>query len=252
MCTTDGETESDAPRRLVMKRFLLSTRGCLAALVVILGLAATASSAAASPVLQVLQGTTSIAKGSTFPFPSTPTGTAVSVLFTVKNNGNANLVINNPTSLVSGSGFSEIFNATTPVVPGGTTVFRVRLQSGVPGTYTGTVSISSNDPVNPTFTYNVVGTVTGPVLSVGGVSNRSTYTFPNTPVGVPTSVLFTIYNTGTANLDISNPSTLVSRAFAEIANPTTPILPGGNTAFRGRLQNSVASTYNATVTIDSD
>ncbi len=235
-----------------MKRFLLSTRGCLAALVVILGLAATASSAAASPVLQVLQGTTSIAKGSTFPFPSTPTGTPVSVLFTIKNNGNANLVINNPTSLVSGSGFSEIFNATTPVVPGGTTVFRVRLQSGVPGTYTGTVSISSNDPVNPTFTYNVVGTVTGPVLSVGGVSNGSTYTFPNTPVGVPTSVLFTIYNTGTANLDISNPSTLVSGAFAEIANPTTPILPGGNTAFRVRLQNSVAGTYNGTVTIDSD
>jgi Immunoglobulin I-set domain/Protein of unknown function (DUF1573) len=235
-----------------MNRFL-STRCCLATLLVVLGFALTASSAAAAPVLQVLQAGTPIAKGSTVTYPSTPTGTPVSILFTIQNNGNANLVINNPTTLVSGSAFFEIVNPTTPISPGGNTVFRVRLQSGAPGTYNGTVTISSNDPVNPSFSFNLVGTVTGPVLSVGGVSNGSTVTFPNTPVGTPTSKLFTIYNNGTANLTLSNPTTLVSGSgFSEIVNPTTPIAPGGNTVFRVRLQSGTAGTYNGTVTIDSN
>src|SRR5260370_1375742 len=236
MCTTDGETESDALRRLVMKRFLLSTRGCLAALVVILGLAATASSAAASPVLQVLQGTTSIARGSTFPFPSTPTGTPVSVLFTIKNNGNANLVINNPTTLVSGSGFYEIFNATTPVAPGGTTVFRVRLQSGAAGTYNGTVTIDSDDPVTPVFTFYLVGTVTAaPVVSAPTPASQS--------VLVGTSVSISVTASGQA------PFTYAWTYSTDNVNFGPPLNNGDR---GGRISGALSATLQIATTTTSD
>ncbi|HEY6323987.1 MAG TPA: choice-of-anchor D domain-containing protein [Thermoanaerobaculia bacterium] len=227
--------------------------------VVLLALLAAAQPAVAAPVLSVQQGATAIAKGSTYTFPATtPVGTSISVLFTISNTGNANLTLGNASSLVSGGAFSEIVTPTTPVASGGNTVFRVRLLSGTPGTFSGTVSIASNDPVNPTFTFTVKGTVTGPSISVqqGGtqIANGSTYTFPAaTPVGVSTSVLFTISNTGSAPLDLGNAGTLVSGgAFSEIATPATPVAAGGNAVFRVRLLSGTAGTFTGTVSIASD
>ncbi len=214
----------------------------------------------AAPVLSVAQGSTAVAKGSTYTFPSTtPVGTPTSVLFTINNTGNASLNLTNASSLVSGTAFFEIATPTTPVAAGGSTSVRVRLQSGIPGTFTGTVSIASNDPVNPTFTFTIQGTVTGPVISVQQgstqVAKGSTYVFPSsTPIGIPVSVLFTISNTGTAALNLSNATTLVSgnAAFSEIATPTTPVAAGGSTTFRVRLQGGSAGTFSGTVTISSD
>jgi Protein of unknown function (DUF1573) len=203
-------------------------------------------------------GVSGVAKGSNYTFPSTPAGTPTSVLFTITNTGNANLNLSNPTTLVTGSAFYEIANPTTPVAPGGSTTFRVRLQSGAPGTYSGTVSIASDDPVTPTFTFTVSGTVTGAVIGVQALSatvaKGSTFTFPySTPAGTPTSVLFTITNTGSVNLNLSNATTLVSgAAFSEIATPTTPVAPGGSTTFRVRLLSNTPGIYSGTVSISSD
>ncbi|HEY6321160.1 MAG TPA: choice-of-anchor D domain-containing protein, partial [Thermoanaerobaculia bacterium] len=225
----------------------------------LLALLVSAQRAVAGPVLSVQQGTTAIAKSSTYTLPlTTPVGTPVSVLFTISNTGNANLTLGNASTLVSSGAFSEIATPTTPVAAGGNTTFRVRLQSGTAGTFTGTVSIASNDPVNPTFTFTVQGTVTGPSISVqqGGtqIGKGSAYTFPaSTPVGVSTSVLFTISNTGSAPLNIGNASTLVSGgAFSEIATPATPVAAGGNTTFRVRLLSNTAGTFTGTVSIASD
>jgi hypothetical protein len=198
-------------------------------------------------------GVSGVAKGSTYTFPSTPAGTATSVLFTITNTGSANLNLGNPTTLVSGGAFSEIYTPSTPVAPGGNTVFRVRLFSATAGTFSGTVSIASDDPVTPTFAFTVTGTVTGPVIGVTGVAQGSTYTFPSTPAGTPTSVLFTITNSGSVNLNLGNPTTLVSGgAFSEIYTPSTPVAPGGSTVFRVRLFSATAGTFSGTVSIASD
>lgn len=116
------------------------------------------------PVIGVTVAATNaaVAPNSTYTFPATtPVNTPASVLFTITNTGNANLVLDNPSSLVSGSAFFEIGTPpTSPITPGSSTSVRVRLLSSTAGTFTGTVSIQSSDPVNPTFTFTVKGTVT--------------------------------------------------------------------------------------------
>jgi hypothetical protein len=214
----------------------------------------------AAPVISVQAGSTQVAKGSTYVFPNTTTNTPVSVLFTITNSGTASLNISNPSSLVTGP-FAEIGAPTTPVAAnGGTTTFRIRLDLPTAGTYTSTVSISSDDPVNPTYSFTIQGTVTpgaAPVISVQAgstqVAKGSTYIFPSTQVNTPVSVLFTITNSGTAILNISNPSSLVTGPFAEIGAPTTPVAAnGGTTTFRIRLELPTAGTYTSTVSISTD
>lgn len=93
-------------------------------------------------------------------FPSTTPGAPVSRAFTIYNDGDATLTISNPSSLVSGAGFSLIVVPPASIAAGSSGVFRVRLMSSSPGTYTGTVSIQSNDPDENPFTFQIRGTVT--------------------------------------------------------------------------------------------
>jgi hypothetical protein len=216
------------------------------------------------PIIGVNWNATLIAMGSTFTYPSTtPAGTPTSVAFAITNTGTASLNVSPPNieqPIQAPVVFTVIAEPSTPVAPGGNTSFRLRLESSTPGTFTGyTVVISSDDPATPFYTFNVQGTVTPasePVISITGVAPGSTFTFPSsTPVGTPVSVLFTINNTGTANLVISNPSALVAfgSAFFQIGSPpTTPVLPGGNTTFRVRLLSTTAGTYTETVSIESN
>src|SRR4029078_205214 len=118
-------------------------------------------------VISVQQNGATVARNSTYTFPSTSTGVATSVLFTIFNNGNAALNISNPASLVSGSSaFSLIVNAPSSIAAGSSGVFRVRLLSGTAGDFTRTVTINSNDPVNGSYAFNIQGSVTGPAISV--------------------------------------------------------------------------------------
>ncbi|HXO20020.1 MAG TPA: choice-of-anchor D domain-containing protein, partial [Thermoanaerobaculia bacterium] len=212
--------------------------------------------------ISVQQGTTSVAKGSTFIFPaSTPAGTPTSVQFTITNTGGATLNISNPTALVvGGSAFSLIINAPSSIPAGGNGIFRVRLQSATGGTFTGTVSISSDDPLNNPFTFNVQGTVTAPLIGVlqgaTAVAKGSTFVYPgSTPAGVVYWLPFTITNTGSATLNISNPTALVTNgggAFSLTVNAPASIAAGSSGNFRVRLLSGTPGTYTGTVTINSD
>lgn len=100
----------------------------------------------------------------TITFPSTAVGVPTSLRFEIENlSHNANLTIANPTSLVSGACFHQIDVPPDSVVPPrSSTFFRVRLHCATPGTFTGTVTIGSNDPSRPgpgNLGFNVVGEV---------------------------------------------------------------------------------------------
>src|SRR5260370_22456235 len=99
--------------------------------------------------------------------------------------------------------------APASLVAGGSGSFRVRLLGGAPGSASGTVSIVSDDASSP-YTFTVVGTVTGPVVSVTGVANGSTYSFGSTPVGVGDWVTFTISSTHASTPITLEPPTLAS------------------------------------------
>ena len=71
---------------------------------------------------------------------------------------------------------------------------------------------------------------------------------------LPTSHLFEICNTGNANLNIPNASSLVSGAgFTQIgATPTTPLAPNACTTFRVRFNVASAGSRTGLITIDNN
>ncbi|MEJ2556049.1 MAG: choice-of-anchor D domain-containing protein, partial [Anaerolineae bacterium] len=108
-----------------------------------------ASGTALGPEIRVAQawdGKT-IPDGGSFTFPDTSVSNLpISRLFNICNDGNSTLTISNPTSLVSGTGFSRIGTApASSVAPGACTSFRVRFYVTTPGSYTGAITIYNND-----------------------------------------------------------------------------------------------------------
>jgi hypothetical protein len=105
---------------------------------------------------------TTYADGSSFTFPDTVVDNLpISRLFYICNDGTGNLVIDNPTSLVTGQGFSQIGTApTATVAPGTCTNFRVRFYVLNPGSYTGAITIQNNDANEDPYNIFLRGTAT--------------------------------------------------------------------------------------------
>jgi hypothetical protein len=213
---------------------------------------------AVGPGLDVTVGGKSVLNNSLYALPNTSPGVSVSTLFTINNFGNAPLTITNFTLTTAGGLFILIAPPTT-IAPASTGIFRIRLLSNTPGTYTGTVTFNSNAANLPTYRINLQGTVGAPeirVVSGDGItlSSGSLYTMQSTTVSVPVSRAFTIYNDGIAPLHISNPAGLVTGAgFSEIGTyPAAEIAPNSSTIFRVRLLSGAAGTYNGLITIQND
>lgn len=190
--------------------------------------------------------------------PSTVPGAPVSRLFTITNFGNTPLTISNFT-LATAGGLYVLIWPQSPIAPGGSTIFRIRLLSNTPGTYTGAVTFSTNIANLPTYRISLQGTVGAPeirVVSADGVTltSGSLYIMPSTTVTVPTSRQFFTYNDGSAPLHLSNPGALVSgNGFSQIGTlPSAEIAPQGSTYFRVRLLSNGTGTYTGTVVIQND
>jgi hypothetical protein len=114
---------------------------------------------APAPKIRIVAGDgITVGNGSIYTFPSTPKSTPVSRAFTIYNDGDATLTISNPSTLVSGAGWSLILEPPATIAPGASGVFRVRLLSATAGTYSGSVTIQNNSPTNP-FSFSLRGTV---------------------------------------------------------------------------------------------
>jgi uncharacterized protein (DUF1800 family) len=130
-----------------------------------------------APAVQVFDGP--ITDGTIIPLNGTdayslPTkaGTDSSKTFTVKNNGNADLLVGEAISVPQGftlmQNFPGVPNATLNgapayTIPAGTTAtFKVALNSATAGDFSGPVSFATNDTNNNPFIFNVTGTVLEP------------------------------------------------------------------------------------------
>lgn len=199
--------------------------------------------------------------GSTYQFSPIAVGAADSRRFRITNGGTGTLTISNPTALVSGSCWTQIESPTATVAPGATTSFRVRLSCTTPGTKTGEIAISSNDPTSP-YTISLVGDVIA--ADAGQVTvyrdwdgtvqpEGQPFTFPSTTVGTAVSRRFRITNSGTGTLTISNPTTMVSGScWHQVEDPTASVAPGASTHVRVRLSCTTTGTKTGTVSIQSD
>lgn len=99
------------------------------------------------PEIRVVQGTTPIADGGGYSFASTSVDQLpIARQFNICNDGSSGLRIDNPASLVSGAGFTQLDVVSVPVIaPGACTAFRVQFHAGNPGAYPGAITIRNND-----------------------------------------------------------------------------------------------------------
>ena len=120
----------------------------IALLALLVGSAAPASAAAQINVYQDWDSV-EVPNGNSFGFPNAAVNVSTSRLFRITNHGNATLTISNPTSTVTGSGFSQIETPASSVAPGASTTVRVRLLKTSAGMAFGKLTINSN--ATPSF-----------------------------------------------------------------------------------------------------
>lgn len=202
-----------------------------------------------------------VAKGSTVNLGNVPVNTTATRTFTLKNIGNTTLTISNPTTFVSGVGYSVWSSPSNTLGSGSSTTFTIAFQSGSSGTYTGTASLASNDPDDNPFTFNLQATIPAPtppririVDSTTGqtVTPGATVSFGSTAANTAVNHIFTVYNDGPAgsSLALANFNSFVSGTGFSLPSPPTSPIPGGSSRnFTIRLLSANAGTYNGTASL---
>ena len=134
--------------------------------------------------------------------------------FTIENNGTADLTV--PTSLdITGDNadqFSIQSHPTSPVSASATTTFTVRFTPTSPGAKTASISMVNNDSDENPYDLTLNGTGTTPEMDLKqGVTPKAdgdNQDFGDITSGNYTDIIFTIENTGTANLTLTTPLTM--------------------------------------------
>lgn len=195
-----------------------------------------------------------VVKGSAINIGSTPPNSAIFRTFTITNTGNAPLSITNPTTFLSGTGFTISSSAPSSLGPGNSGFFTVRFQAAAVGSYPGTVSLSSNDSDDNPFAFGLQAAVapapaphirivdesTGQTIVPGSTTISFGNPVPNTAV----THAFRIYNDGSGSLTLSNPGSFVTGSgFALVSSPSSSVPAGGSTPFSIRFQGSATGPY---------
>ena len=127
------------------------------------------ATAAPDPEIEVSEGTTNIADGTTtaLSFGSTTVGTTVNKTFTIANAGTAELSLSN---LVLPTGFSVVGNLPATIAPGSSDNLQIQLAASAVGSFSGTISFENNDAEENPFDFAVSGTVAAATVPVNPVN----------------------------------------------------------------------------------
>jgi hypothetical protein len=169
--------------------------------------------------INIRQGVTNYASGSTYTFASTPAGNFVDVVFTLENLGNQNLLLYNntfagnpPYSLQTTMGYTVTVVNATP------TTFTIRFAPVATGTFTGSITFLSNDPDEASYVLNFSGVGTGTAESdIINVAATESAIIPTTVNGTITAVTdgvqawqFKVRDGGADLLDADNLPTILT------------------------------------------
>lgn len=199
--------------------------------------------AAPQPEIEVRleDGTVVADGGGTVAFGATPSGFPVERTFTIANAGNATLTVGT-VSLVHASdpsqpsGFSMMQQPVQSIAPGGTAVFKVRLDATVAGSKNATLQFSNNDSNENPYNFPLSGTVNPAVPQIQlyhadgmpCMKNTCVVDFGATTVGNPVNVNLTVKNIGTAALNLISLSVPAGGFTVTQAPPSS--LQGGQAA----------------------
>jgi hypothetical protein len=231
-------------------------------------------SVATSPEINIQGNSTTIADGDITPavaddtdFGTTTTSTNVVKTYTIQNTGTANLSVTN-VAMNTGSVFT-VGGITLPatIAAGGSTTFTVTFNSAATGTFNDTVVVTSDDADEATYNYDVTATIpaaSSPEINIQGNSTTiadgditpavaDDTDFGTTTTSTNVVKTYTIQNTGTANLSVTNVAMNTGSVFTVggITLPAT-VLPGASTTFTVTFNSASTGIFADTVLVTSD
>lgn len=218
-------------------------------------LSGSVTNTAPAPDIAVLDGATNIADNSgAVSFGNVFVGDTATKTFTVRNTGNANLVLDGNITLPSGFSLTQGLSTTT-LAPGAATTFVVALNTTTAGTYSGMVSLNSNDADENPFNFNVSGavaTVAPEIAVLDGTTdiadNSGAVSLGTVQVGANASKVFTVRNTGAANLTLG--AITLPNGFT-LSQPlgSTTLAPGASTTFAVTLNTTAVGSFSGTLSL---
>jgi hypothetical protein len=214
------------------------------------------ASAVSQPEINVKIGSVNYGSGSTYAYGSLLRGQSSGpVTVTIQNLGNADLTI--VSVIPSVAPFTYAGAPVSPLAAGASTSFTVNFQPVASGPFNSSVVINSSDADEGAYTINLTGTGVQPNIAV--VPNSGPEDFGTHIVGSSTPVVFTVQNTGTSVLNITDIDLAGADAsrFNIESYPTTTIPPGADSTMIVSFKPNdsaiaVPTTYNAQIDIDSD
>ncbi|MDZ8259111.1 choice-of-anchor D domain-containing protein [Nostoc sp. ChiQUE01b] len=208
-----------------------------------------------TPEIQVLNGTVNITDGSTTPinFGETLVGETVTKTFTIKNTGIAALKLSN---LKLPDGFSLVGTLPTSLAANASTTLSVALNPTTTGVYSGSLSLNNNDINESHFDFAISGTVNAPEIQVlnGNVDitdgNTTAINFGETTVGDSLIKTFTIKNTDTGILKLSNLK--LPDGFSLVGTLPTSVAGNASTTISVALNPTTAGTYSGNFSLNNN
>lgn len=210
------------------------------------------------------------ADGTDFGSTDITSGT-ISMTFTIRNTAPGNLNLTGSPRVVIGGTHAGDFTVTaipsTPIANGNSTTFEITFDPNATGLRSATLSIANNDSNENPYNFSIQGTGTDREIDVLGnsisIENGDTTPIVNdwTYFGISDvnngtiGRTFTIRNTGTGNLTISNPTISGTNAsdFTVTTNPSsTTIGPNTSRTFVITFNPSDIGLRNAIVTISNN
>lgn len=218
-----------------------------------------------APMISVSQAATNISNNNSpaYNMGSAVVGNNLDVTFTITNTGNSPMTINTPIG-ITGTGFSILTQPAGTVANGtsNTTTFVVRYNSAsVVSNTAGVITIGNNSMNTTSYVVNVVASATAaptPTIALSqaatNISNNNSPAFNigTTTIGTAITQTFTITNSGTAALSITNPLSVTGNGYSVTTAPATSVgfaAPNNTTTFMVSFNPTATGTITGNVTI---
>jgi Abnormal spindle-like microcephaly-assoc'd, ASPM-SPD-2-Hydin len=205
-----------------------------------------------APVPVTLTGTSGssspqLSTSPTHDFGNVTLNTVATGALTLTNSGASNLTVSSIS--VTGAGFAAgRLKLPAKISAGGNVILDITFSPKTAGNYSGSVSIASDDPDNPTTTVNLTGVAT--TVPVGTLTaTPATLSFGNVQVESSASAVTTVRNTGTANVTLSQIN--LSTAGFSTTGIATPVLivPGESLALTVKFSPSAVQPRSGTISL---
>ena len=177
-------------------------------------------------------------------FGTVTDGTGSTQAITLKNTGNANLVVSSES--VTGAGFSVVNFTAQTLAPGSSMSFNAVFAPTTPGAVSGSISVSSNLPGSPTA-IPLTGTGANPAMSI----TPSSVSFGSVVDGTNNSQTITVKNTGTVNLVVSSQS-VTGAGFSVTGFTAQTVTPNNSMSFNAVFAPTTAGSVTGSISLGTN